>query len=125
MFGWVVEALGVECCDSGPYIQYRIEVRCSRKTWIVEKRYSEFVSLVKSIQAALPPGATIAAFDLMPPKGSFGRDLSTGFVRDRRDKLSRFTDSLLCEMSQKGLLNTNNIITDWLQFDGGDQRVGV
>jgi hypothetical protein len=125
MFSWIVEALGFECCDSGPYIQYRMEVRCSRQTWIVNKRYSEFVSLVKSIQAALPPGVSILAFDLMPPKGSFGRDLSPVFVRDRHARLCRFMDSLLSEMSLKGLLNTNNIITDWLEFDGGDQRVGV
>jgi hypothetical protein len=118
MWHWVTGALGIDCCSGveAPYIEHKMEVRCGNHKYVLTKRYTDFQRLKDSIQSVIPQDIVITSFNTLPPKTYFEKDFSDDFIRTRHEQLSAFLEDLLAELSQKGLIKTNNLIKDFFEL---------
>jgi len=122
MWCWVADTLGLDCCDAGsPYIEHRIEVRCGRNSFVICKRYSEFVSLVKQLKDALPPETNMESYELLPAKTYLGHDFSETFLKNRHNQLRIFLEKLCLELCDKKLIRTNHVVQGWFHVLGEER----
>ena len=106
----------IACCTNS-YAVYQLEIFQGRNSWIVEKRYSSFVTLALKLKSTL--GASLLReLPNLPPKTWF-RDLSDDFLNMRIILLSRYLDSLLQLLSKNWALASTAIkcIFDFLDFN--------
>jgi hypothetical protein len=112
--------VGSDCCSGIGQVEseqerkeayfYPLEIRQGTKSWVVLKRFSDFLDLVVAIEGQ---GMTFESFSLMPQK-TFFAVVTIDSLLERRDQLQAFLDALLMEMCEQKLLITT--ITTWLQL---------
>lgn len=82
---------------------------CGKLSWIVERRFSEFVTLVRHIketypqlQSKLPP---------LPPKSCFRVLDDESFLRTRHGQLSDLIDELMKVLSSEKLVCDDKVLS--------------
>ena len=95
------------------YVIYNIQVLRGRSTWMIKRRYSEFVKLLNYLLIKYP--TCKEPFPSLPPKTYSNISEDNTFINDRKQKLARFLDELLKTMHIEKLL-TDPILIDFLGF---------
>lgn len=95
------------------YAIYNIQVLRGRSTWIIRRRYSEFVILLNYLLDKYPN--IKEPFPILPPKTYLNISEDDAFLNDRKQKLTRFLDELLKTMHIEKLL-TDPMLIDFLAF---------
>jgi PX domain len=65
---------------SQPYVAYRIRIKSAKRTWSVERRFSDFNWLHDCLLEAFAPTQLPA----LPARRLFGDKMETAFIEERR-----------------------------------------
>eukprot|EP00611_Tribonema_gayanum_P031887 TRINITY_DN9340_c0_g1_i1.p1 TRINITY_DN9340_c0_g1~~TRINITY_DN9340_c0_g1_i1.p1 ORF type:complete len:1500 (-),score=485.70 TRINITY_DN9340_c0_g1_i1:137-4636(-) len=79
--------------SGNPHVAYRIRVKTARRSWTVERRFSDFVWLHETLAEALSND------DLpqLPPRRIFGDKMNREFIEERRMSLQNYLVGLLAD----------------------------
>lgn len=97
------------------FIVYQIKVLNGKRTWTVEKRFSDILAFGSKCRAKYP--SIIKKLPLEPPKTCFLKSIvnDTAFLKSRRDALNAYIERILILISETRSQN-NEIIEEFLSF---------
>lgn len=98
------------CCEKKLITMYHIEVTRGQQTWIIQRRYSEFLQLLrisKSNFKRFPP-KTYGLTSWLPSKGQF--------IHDRMVRLNEFLGYYLDKESKADRIRGNILVMEFLGF---------
>jgi len=99
---------GLSSCHK-QVVVYKIIVKRGKKDWFVERRYSDFLKLFKS----LPLSSKFYTLNVIPPKTMFSVTTDTNFLIKRQVNLLHALDESLKDLSTSNSL-ANSPILDFL-----------
>ena len=97
-----------DSCQVPTYIVYNLTVFRGKTTWLIGKRYSEFVVLIDHLkQTYAHLRSEILA---LPPKSCFRILNDESFLNERMELLDKFLDELLRVLSRQKLMHDHKVM---------------
>jgi hypothetical protein len=102
-----------DVCFVTNYITFNLKVSLGRENWDIERRFSEFVTLINYIREQYPQFQT--SLPATPPKTCFRVLTDEKFLNERKDKLCELLDELLRLLSREKVVSDRKVL-DFLGF---------
>jgi hypothetical protein len=102
-----------ECsCLLSEYIVYNLNILAGKKSWIVEKRFSDFEKLLVYFVESYP---YLNNLPILPSKTFFNVLNDKNFLEERKKKLAIFFHDFLLELTLKNVL-TDHVLLEFLEL---------
>jgi hypothetical protein len=102
-----------DVCFVANYITFSLNVSLGRKSWEIERRFSEFVTLINYIKEQYPKLRT--SLPAVPPKTCFRVLTDEAFLTERKNKLCELLDELMRVLSREKVVSDQKVL-DFLGF---------